>query len=124
MFEKVKLEIAVTEVFPDPAWMPQHAEIAFANLSDTAIDAGLEHIARDDCRLQGLNRFVTQNPGLPVQTDMRDVRDLYACFIEAVLHRLVGKPAVMFASRKPLFLSRSYDLTVFYKGSGRVAECS
>jgi len=34
MFEKVKLEIAVAEVFPDTAWMPQHAEITLTDLSD------------------------------------------------------------------------------------------
>src|SRR5688500_12811123 len=48
MFEKVKLEIAVAEVIADPARVPQHAEVAFANLGDTAIDARLEHVARDD----------------------------------------------------------------------------
>src|SRR5215211_1887656 len=47
MFEKVKLEIAVAEVIADPARVPQHAEVAFANLADTTIDARLEHVARD-----------------------------------------------------------------------------
>ena len=49
MFEKVKFEIAVAEVFADPAGVPQHPEIAFTNLSDTAIHASLKHVARDNC---------------------------------------------------------------------------
>src|SRR5215216_5353252 len=114
VFEKVKLEIAVAKVITDAARVPQHAEIAFANLCDTAIDAGLEHVARDDRRLQSLHGFVTQHPGLPVQTDVRDVGDADACLIEAVLHRVVRKPAVMLASREALLLSRSYDFTVLY----------
>src|ERR1051325_1898704 len=123
MFEKVKLEIAVAEVIANAARVPQHAEIAFANLRDTAIDAGLEHVARDDRRLQGLHGLVTQHPGLPVQTDVRDVGDTDARLVEAVLHRVIRKAAVMFASRETLLLSRSYDFTVLYDCCGRVAEC-
>src|SRR4026207_2549545 len=48
MFEKVKLEIAVAEVVADPARVPQHAEVTLANLRYAAIDARLEHVARDD----------------------------------------------------------------------------
>src|ERR1041385_2301926 len=104
MFEKVKLEIAVTEVFSDFARVPEHTEIAIANLSHTPINAGLEHVAGDDRRLHGLERFMTQHPGLPIQTDVRDVGDSYVCLVKAVLHCFEGEPAVMFATREPLFL--------------------
>src|SRR5215204_6887238 len=57
MFEKMKPEIAVAEVIADPAWVPQHAEVALANLRDAAIDARFEHVARDDGRFQSLHGF-------------------------------------------------------------------
>ncbi len=123
MFEKVKLEIAVAEVVADPARVPQHAEVALANLRDAAIDARLEHVARDDRRLQGLHGLVTQHPGLPIQTDMRNVGDTDARLVEAVLHRLVWKAAVVLAPGEALLLIRSYDFTVLYDCCGRVAEC-
>src|ERR1051325_2119179 len=114
MFEKVKLKIAIAEVFPNFMRVTEHAEIAIANLRHTAVNASLEHVAGDDRRLHGLERFMTQHPGLPIQTDVRDVGDAYACLIKAVLHCLVGEPAVMFTSRKPLFLGSSYDFTILY----------
>jgi hypothetical protein len=55
---------------------------------------------------------------------MRDVGDSDACLVEAVLHRLVGEAAVMLASRKALFLSRSNDFAVLYQACGRIAKCS
>src|SRR6185312_11610586 len=58
MFEKVKLEIAVAEVVADPARVAQHAEVALANLCDASIDTRLEHVARDDGRLQSLHGLV------------------------------------------------------------------
>src|ERR1044072_1336063 len=68
MLEKVKLEIARAEVLANATRMAQHSEVTLADLRDATIDAGLEHVARDDGRLQRLHRFVTQHPRLPVKT--------------------------------------------------------
>src|SRR5690242_20689904 len=84
MLEKVKLEIAVAEVLANAARVAQHSQIVLAHLRDAAIDAGLEHVARNDRRLQRLHRLVTQHPGLPVKTDVRDVADADAGFVEAI----------------------------------------
>src|SRR5690242_20235354 len=116
MLEKVKLEIAVAEVLANAARVAQHSEITLADLRDAAIDPRLEHVARNDRRLQRLHRFVTQHPGLPVKTDMRDVADADAGFVEAILHRVVRKPAVMLAAGKALFLGGGHDLAVLYQG--------
>src|SRR5689334_10276703 len=48
MLEKVKLEITIAEVLANAARVTQHSEITFADLRDAAIDASLEHVARDD----------------------------------------------------------------------------
>src|SRR5690349_1341698 len=123
MLEKVKLEITRAEVFANTARVTQHSEVTLADLRDATIHAGLEHVARDNARLQRLHRFVTQHPRLPVKTDMRDVTDADACFVEAILHRVVRKPAVMLAAGKALLLGGSHDFAVLYERGGGIAEC-
>src|SRR2546426_5637154 len=118
MVEKVETKIARAEMFADQVWMSEHPQITLAYLRHAPVNTSLEHLARDDCRLQGLHRLVSQDPRLPVETDVRDVRDLDACFFQTILHRIVRKAAVVLPARKALLFGSGDNLAVLDKRGG------
>src|SRR5205085_11572146 len=123
MFEEVKLEVARTEMLADAARVLEHAEITLAHLRDAAIYARAKHVARNEAGLERLQRLVAQDPRLPIEADVRDVFNCDACFVEAILHRLIGEAAVMFAAREAFLFGGGDDLAVAYKRRGGIAEC-
>src|SRR5205085_11203258 len=81
----------------------------------------MEHVARDETRLDRLQRLVAQDPRLPIEADVGDVLDCDAGFVEAILHRLVGEAAVMFAAREALLFGGGDDLAVACERRGWMA---
>src|SRR4051794_14143050 len=95
VFQEMEFEFARPEMLPNVVGIPQHARITVAHLNNAACDPRLEHVWRHGKGLQGLHYLLPQDPGLPVQADMRDLGDTDPGLVEAILHGLERKADVM-----------------------------
>lgn len=98
MLKEMKLEIARAKTFAKPTRMTEHSKITVTDLRNPAVGASLEHISRNECRLDRLHSLVAKYPRFPVMADVLNILERDPGLGKAKFDRMKRKPAVMLFS--------------------------
>src|SRR5436190_4673498 len=122
VLDVVEFEIARPKAFAQPLRMSEHAKITIAYLRDAAVGPCPEHRRRNQGSLCRLHYLVPEYPRLPIVPDMFDVFKRDSGVIQAKFYRMVWKTAMVFFPRKPLFLHRRDQFSIFDQCRSRVTQ--